>query len=579
MSRWIVFCLGLLGSATTLASELAELKTNGEKAVHCYYAHTIRMQFAGAMNIAPEEANTIMANVSRWQNVIQRELPDVAAQQAALQAATTSLSQRMGALRRDPNAMIDQVIKPLGVACDELLDQLDKPEVRSQPSAIVSDAVSATPTGPFDKDAFAGLLMTPRYADFRWNPHSDLYAKIKGRGSLRRIANGFRLEFETRIKTLCVGDLIETRRSQDGYLMHLKVPESSGEGCQPRVTHGLLFPMSFDEQPKNRRLMLRLYDAQNRLITGMRFESSALESKHLDPDKLMVMDDVVYDMQQANDDERRNAKLVNFRQNRDFPRLNPFYESCRSATPSSTGEPAEANYYCLCMTYKFGVGERIPEPEFLSYIEDFSRLTDQFRVFTDDNKMYTRLSEECRVCGAGDRTLRAGCDSPDTAMFLPNTFAGVIDQMEKKELRLESSTFYKEHFFVIYLQGYSNQCQSQIVDPVPFDYVVTETTTDPYAGSFTNEVQRDRTYVARRHAARYKAIYDKHAKMTPEQFVGAIRNLAITSEADLRRTQSDMAMRINIETEKRVAVRDHLAQGCTSAPVQRVYSRLSRLFE
>ena len=308
----------------------------------------------------------------------------------------------------------------------------------------------------------------------------------------------------------------------------------------------------------------------------MTFESDALESRRLDPEKLVSMRNVVLKMQENSDEQRRTAKLTNLRSRADFARLEPFYNSCTNAAPTSGQQTTN---YCICMTYKFGVGERIPESEYQSYVGDFSRLTNRFQTFTDDNRLYTRLAEECRSCSNPEFTLRAGCDAPDTAMYLPTTFAGVIDQMEKGELRLESSEFYKENFFVIYLQGYSDFCSPRIADPVPFDYVVTETTIDPYGGTYTNETQRDRTYVARRHADRYEAIYDKHAKMTPEEFFGAFEKLAIRDEADLRRTTSDLSTRVRIETEKRVAVRQHLSQGCSSQPVQRVYSRLSSLFE
>lgn len=583
MRRWLLCILGLIGSTSTLASELAGLDSDGDKALYCFQAHILRMQIGGAALTDPNLASTLIKNGERWGTVIQRLLPDPMAQQSARQNATTRLTERMRAVGRDRNAMLNQVVEPLGAECDALLEQLDKPAAAAQPSTAAAATPAATSsqpvaTGPYDKDVFAGLVQSSRYADFRWNPHSDIYAKIKGRGEFRRIRNGFRLEFETRIKTLCVGDLIESRRSEDGYLMHLTVPDGSGEGCQPRVTRGVLFPMAFDETREYRRLMLRLYDDQNRLVTSLRFESKALQAKHLDPEKLMVMDEIVYAMEQGDDDRRRAAKLVNLQNDPDFPRLKPFYDSClaRQSAPLGSTNPS---YYCICMTYKFGVGERIPESEFQSYVQDFTLLTDQLRVHTDDNKLYTRLDRECGYCSNPERTLRAGCDTPDNAMLLPSTFAGVIDQMEKKELRLESSEFYKENFFVIYLQGYSDYCTDQIVEPIPFDYVVTETTTDQYGFSYSDEVQRDRTYVAREHSDRYQAIYDKHAKMSPEQFFSAIRQVAVSSESDLRRLQSDVAMRIEIETEKRVAVREHLAQGCNSTPVQRTYSRLSELFE
>ena len=577
MARWILYTLGLMATSTTLATELPASASDGEKAVYCFSTNNLRMQLGAAAFTDPGQAADLFKNVERWQNVIQRELPDLMAQQKALQTAMTQLTERVKSVRRDPGAMVQQVINPIMAECDVLLAQLEQ-STASASATPVQPEPAITQSGPYDSDVFAGLVQQTRYGDFRWNHHSDLYARVEGRGQFRRIRDGFRLEFETRIKTLCVGDLIESHRSEDGYLMHLEVPPGSGEGCLPRVTRGFLFPMAFDEQPKNRRLMLRLYDEQNRLVTAMRFESRELRAKRLDPQKLMVMDEVVYAMEKDNDEQRRAGKMARLRSEPDFPRLKPFFDSCMGGA-TETPDASEANYYCICMTYKFGVGERIPESEFQSYVQDFSRLTRQFQVFTEDNKLYTRLAEECRACSYADRTLRAGCDAPDTAMLLPNTFAGLIGQMEKDVLRLESSAFYKENFFVIYLQGYSDFCRNEIDDPVPFDYVVTETTTDQYGFSYSDEVQRDRTYVPRRHAARYEAIYDKHAKMTPEKFASAIGQMAVTSDADFRRLQSDTAARVRIETEKRSAVRDHLAKGCTSVPVQRVYSRLDALFE
>ncbi|MEM7763078.1 MAG: hypothetical protein AAF290_03295 [Pseudomonadota bacterium] len=571
-----------LSSIAQAAGELAAFDTDGERAAYCFYANTLRMQFAGAVPGGETQLSTVLGEAEQWQQIISDQLAGTSDQRAVLQRAQTALTQRVRTAGSDPRAVYGNVIEPIAAECDALRQKLlavaaarAKPTA-PQPAPAAKPAVANTPVDD-GSDVFAGLVRYPLWNEFRWNPHSSVYAKIRARGDFKRIRNGYQLKFQGNIKTLCVGDLMESHRSEDGYLLHLKVAPGTGEGCEPRVTRGLLFPIAFDEDASSRRLMLRLYDDLGRLITATRFESRALQAKQLDQAKLRSLFSVVSAMENNSEDARRRDKLANLQALPEYPQLAPFYNSCSQASASNPSV-GNAEYYCVCMTYKFGVGERVPRAELAGYARDFSTLVQRASLYNDDNKIYNRLGEVCRRCSNPDRTLHPDCDSLDAVMVSPNTFAGMIGQLEKDILRLETSDFYKENFFIIYLQAYSNYCENEIENPIPFDYVVTEYTTDPYAGTFANEVQRDRTYVERRHAQRYKAIYDKHAKMDPDKFIGAISQMAVTSEADLRRLQSDVSARVRIETEKRRSVQAHLEAGCRSAAVQRVYRRLDELF-
>lgn len=578
---FIVVLVGL-SSIAQAAGELAAFDSDGERAAYCFYANTLRMQYAGAAGGGDTQLSAVLRDAEQWQQIVNDQIAGMSDQRAVLQRAQTALTQRIRGAGSDPRTVYNTVIAPIAADCDALRQKLlaaaaAKPKLPApQPAPAAKPAVVNSPVDD-DGDVFSGLVRTPLWNEFRWNPHSSVYAKIRARGDFQRIRNGYQLKFRGNIKTLCVGDLMESHRSEDGYLMHLKVAPGTGEGCEPRVTRGLLFPIAFEEDPSSRRLMLRLYDDLGRLITATRFESRVLQTKQLDQSKLLSLYDVVSAMENSSDDARRRDKLVNLQALPEYPQLAPFYDSCSQASASNPSV-GNAEYYCVCMTYKFGVGERLPKSELASYTRDFSALVERASYFNDDNKVYNRLGEVCRRCSFPDSTLHPDCDSLDAVMISPNTFAGVIGQLEKDILRLETSEFYKENFFVIYLQGYSAFCENEIENPVPFDYVVTEYTTDPYAGTFANEVQRDRTYVERKHAQRYKAIYDKHAKMDPDKFVGAISQMAVTSEADLRRLQSDVSARVEIETEKRRSVQAHFAAGCRSASVQRVYARLDELF-
>ncbi|MFK7913234.1 MAG: hypothetical protein AB8B93_04925 [Pseudomonadales bacterium] len=579
--RLFAVCLSCLFAALAQGNTaLDALKGDSDKAVYCFYASSLQMQFQGAMATDRSRAAELMQSAQRWQNLVERLAEDPAAQMRAMQHATTDLNQRMQAAGPDPASMRNKVLTPTMTVCNALLARLDAP-VTAQPQPAPAAPAPQTPqTGPFDADVFAGLLSSPLRGKFRWNMHSTVYADVKTAGVLTRSAEQpamFQVAFDSKISTLCVGNLVESSRSEDGYLMHLSVKPGAGEGCKPQVTRGLLYPLTLDEQYSSRRVMLRLYDDAGRLITASLFNSKALGSKRLDQKKLLAMNDIVQRMDADNDNARRGAKFAKLSGNPDFVRLEPFYNSCMTQAPAIPGveEPRD---YCICMTYKFGVGGRIPEPEFASYTRNFSRLVERSSVFTNDNKLYTRLAETCRRCSSPSAALHPRCDEMDTALLMPINFAEMIQRLEQPIVQLETTTFYKENFFVIYLQGYSNVCSAELENPVPFEYVVTEYTTDPYAGTFANEVQRTRTNVARKHAPRYKAIYDKHSKLSPEQFGAALRSMAITSDAELRRSQSDLQARISSETEKRVSVREHLANGCRTESVQRVYSNLDALF-
>ncbi|MEM7612394.1 MAG: hypothetical protein AAF270_11980 [Pseudomonadota bacterium] len=580
MRATALFLLCILPIAAQANDPFAGLDGDSEKAVYCFYTNTLRMQLQGAMGTDRTKASEILRLSERWQTVIGRLASDPMLQRNAMQIATTTMSQRMQPAGGSPQKMLNDVITPTMTACDVLLARLDPPQEPAKAAPAASPTPTTRQTGLFDKDVFDGLVTSPLRGKYRWNPHSSVYASVRTEGTFARARNGssaFQLDFDSKITTLCVGQLIESHRSEDGYLMHLTVKPGTGEGCSPRVTRGLLFPIAFDAQPASRQLMLRLYDDQGRLITASRFTSAVVRDKRLDQDKLLGMIALAQRMESDNDDKRRDAKLANLQRDADFPRLEPFYDSCMNTAATINGVVGTSDY-CVCMTYKFGVGGRIPEPEFASYTQDFSRLVDRFRIHTNDNQLYTRLAETCRSCSSPSGALHTGCAEMDTNLLIPANFAEMIQRLDQTELRLETSTFYKENFFVVYLQGYSDLCSDQIPDAVPFDYVVTEVTTDPYAGTFSNEIQRDRTYVARKHSRRYEEIYDKHSKMSPQQFTAALRQMAITSESDLRRNQSDLQARIGRETEKRVSVRKHLEQGCSSASVQRVYSNLDAMF-
>ncbi|MEL7023804.1 MAG: hypothetical protein AAGL69_08655 [Pseudomonadota bacterium] len=569
----------LMWAPVAVAEIPQEFGGDGEKAVYCYYSNLLRMQFAGAVGIDQKAASELLNNAQRWQDVIAKEIPDMGRQAQLLQSATSDITGQINATGARSVENITGVLAPIVAECDTLLSRLDAPAEapRPEPAAVAT----VEPSGPYDEDMFAGLITRPLRGRFRWDWHDSEYADVRTEGTLSRSTgrdNAYRLKFDSKITALCVGELVESHRSEDGYLMHLTTRPGTDQGCKPKVAEALLYPRSADTARENRSLHLRLYDDQRRLIASSLFRSEPLRDKHIDPQALVSLDEVVRRRDEGVRTQRRGEKLAQLRANPEFSRLEPFYDSCSRSASTISGVDNE-EYYCVCMTYKFGLGDRIPEPEFVSYTEDFSRLTAQFAVYTEDNRMYTRLAETCQRCSYPDNTLNARCNEMDTQMFSPSTFAGMLRQLDKKEVKLWTSDFYKESFFVVYLQGYSDYCSAELIDPVPFDYVVTETTTDPYAGSFSQEVQRDRTYVERRHAARYQAIYDEHGKLSPDQFWNKVRGLAITSEAELRRSQRDLQQRISIEAERRSSIRQHLEGGCRSESVQRVYNNLESMFD
>lgn len=434
------------------------------------------------------------------------------------------------------------------------------------------------------EDLFAPLFVKPLEGRFYWDWHDSEYSNVRTQGQLKRLsAEGdplsFELSFESNITVLCVGTLRESGRSLDGFLLHLRVADGEGANCEPRVTHGYLLPyITGGEQPVASLLSLRLFDAADRMVTNALLRSTALEAMQIDLAKASRAKDVVRAMEADASERRKNRRLTDFQRSAEYPRLAPFYDACMNAADNILGVVGSAPY-CLCMTQKFGTGERIPSAEFASYAQDFSRLVARFSgPHTDANKLYVRLDETCKTCSDSRYELEPYCAGRDTLLYAATDYVQMIRLLDKQEPIVESTDYYKKVFFRTYLQGFSLFCQDQVTDPVRFDYIVKEYEIgDPWADPEGRVTQHDTTYVTSRYAGRYERFRDELNKVEPGQIGNAIAGAAISSEAQLRRQISDVKSMIAIEAENRRAIRDHLKGQCSSPSVRRVYANLDGL--
>jgi len=440
---------------------------------------------------------------------------------------------------------------------------------------------TAASPGP---DLYSGLFDPPLEGRFFWNWHESGLAYVRTQGSLKRLPDAgsrfrFSLTFDSEYTAVCVGTLEEVGRSEGGYIVHLRIADGEGGQCQPRVTHGYLYPdLSGNDPPVASFFALRLYDAKDRMVTNALLRTVALEAKNIDVAQASRAIDAVRAMESRAKEQRKDRRLAALQARADYPFLEPFYNACLGAADGILGVQGSSPY-CLCMTYKFGVGGRIPDAEFQSYSRDFSRLVAQFSsAHTEENKLYVRLDKVCKSCSDSRFELGAECAEPDLRLYLASNYEQLIGLLDKEEPFVEASDYYRKVFFRTYLQGYSLFCENQIVDPVRFDYTVTEYDIgDPWADPAGRVTQHDVTYVTRRYAERYERFRKGSGGVTYGQVAGAISSAAVTSEAQLRRQVGDVKRRMEIEYENRRAIRDHLRGQCESPSVRRVYANLDDL--
>lgn len=452
-----------------------------------------------------------------------------------------------------------------------------------QPAPVQRSCATCLPTEPADSattDLFAGLFDDGLKGNFPWDWHDTDYFTERTKGTLTRTSpDEFTLVFDSKIPQLCVGGLVETGRSSGGFVIHLQVKPGEGTACKPRITHGYLYPYLTNDGTGNDGLVIvRMFDAEDRLITNALLRSETLQGRSFDMQKAYAVQQAMLDMEKQAKKVIQNRRMSAFENNPDYARLGPFYDSCMRSAPNIFGV-MEPRPYCVCMANKFGVGERIPEAEFASYVNDFSLLVARFSgAHTKENRLYTRLAETCRSCSLSGREIEPYCTERDRLLYVANDYASMIRLLDKDEPIVEATDYYKKYFFRVYLQGFSQFCREDVVNPVQFDFIVKEFKIgDPWADPNGEVVQHDTTFVTARYAPRYKQFREDMDTAEPGDLVRVMEENLITNEAQLRRRISDVQTMLQVEYENRMAIRSHLEGQCGTRSVRRVYANLDGL--
>lgn len=436
-------------------------------------------------------------------------------------------------------------------------------------------------------DLLRGLLGQPLKGRFHWDWHQTSVPLVHAQGTLRRtsaaaaVQHTFSLALDSEYGLVCVGTLRETGRSAGGYIMHLTADDPTRR-CDPLVTHGYLLPFAPRDPSKADFLWIQLFNSDDKLISSAIIRSDLFKpAVTLDSSKAQLAMDTLAKMEDSAENGRKNQKFAAFELSPDYDRIAPLYQGCMKVAPDIFGVDDDSAY-CQCLSQKFGIGPRLSDADLARYSRDITPLIKLIRgPETQETKLHKRLGETCRQCSFPDNELEPWCSERDSMLYVANDYATMIRLLDTDEPIVEATEYYRKVFFRTYLQGYSTRCPSYIVDPVSFEYIVTEfRPNDPWASRDGEVTQRNETLVARTYAAKYKRFYDEiNAPPDGASLSGTIRSAAITNEGELRRAFRDGQQRVNTERENYSAIRQNLNKGCDSTAVKRVYSNLLNLVD
>ena len=512
------------------------------------------------------------------------KLPTLASQpQIAAQTLTTEAADPFAAAMNSPDvSTVAREQPPIAPAPVVPEPANRKPAVRSRGAGGCLTCLPAESVQAAANDLLTRLLDEPLQGRFAWDWQETGMLVERAQGTLTRISKPddkqqqFSLTLDSEYSAVCVGMLQEVGRSAGGYLIHLMAAPRNGKQCKPLVTHGYLLPFTPSDKTKADFLWIKLFSANDKLVTSAVLRSDLFKpAVVLDADRAQQAWARFTQMEAEAENGRKHQQQVAFRQSPEFARLEPFYNQCMQAAPAIFGVENDATY-CKCLSQKFGIGGRIPQAEFDRYAQDITPLIKLITgPHTSANELYTRLGETCRQCSFPDNELETWCNERDSLLYVASNYADMIRLLDTDEPIVEATEFYRKVFYRTYLQGYSAMCEPHIVNPVEFEYIVTETRYgDPWSGPDTRVTQRDKTYVASNYAPKYKRFREE-----TQRTGGEIVSLAPPTEASLRRTISDAQRVFATEQENRQAISAHLSQGCMSRPVTRVYANLLHLVD
>lgn len=444
----------------------------------------------------------------------------------------------------------------------------------------IESAAETTVASPY----VPGFFDVPWQGRFHWDWHHVDYMTARAQGKLTRKSGAagaekpllLQLEYDSEYSDVCVGDLRETGRSVQGYIIHFEVEPRAGRSCNPRVTHAYLYPLSYKDNV-DATLSLVLYRDSQLISSGLMGppKDSPVQLRVI-PQFALQARDTVEGLKQVAANDLKQKKSEVFQASADYATIKPLYEACMSHEPDIFAV-IQREPYCQCVAEKVGIGQQITGVPVQRFANDFASLVARLHGRSNqENKFYYRIGESCRHCSDERYELEPYCSGPDTLLYAATDYEKFIRLLERNAPKIEATDYYKKVFYRTYLQGYSAFCADHIQDPVPFVYTVTETTVGGWDHGNVNVIQRDETLVERRYAEKYGRFYDEINAPSGSVNIGqALSNAAAGATAQgIRRGIRDAQAMLETERTNRTAISAHLQQGCQAKPVREAYARL-----
>lgn len=536
-----------------------------QQIARCYYVTTLKGQSFTGSTISQESLSEAIQELEQWQVLLGEFYTERDKLNQDLSTATQDIQRLLAASNSD----FAKVLTTESEKCKAILSTLQAKNNSTQSQS--EGKTELTNSSETIQNVWSTIDPTIS-SKTRWRWHSSVYADVKTSAKLRVIGEKplkISYELDSKIDNVCVGPLTAVSSFENDYLISFnaeKVPE-----CNSSVEHAILYLHASDSSAQSRRLIIELFDSTNRLVSFAVFAYPELAGLSLDPKMMETTREQVATTKANAKQNTYNAYLLQFENHPEIAKMRPLFQAC-------SNKLGDANKpYCMCMSYKFGVANRLDKNEYDLYVDDFGKLLEKTSRYDEKHKMYSRLSDTCNSCQGEENKLNAYCHEGDANLFSPGDYADMLRILKNYPDKLNTSTFFKKQFFRTYLQAYSQFCKANIKNPQRFTYTVTEHITfDEWSGSTSNVIQETITYVDRHFAERYQRYYDDYSKLKPDEFANVWRNQTITNMQEFRRKMSDIQNFIEVQTINRRQLRSHLENRCETNDVNRIHTNIDK---
>lgn len=419
---------------------------------------------------------------------------------------------------------------------------------------------------------------TQWWSNYFW---SEPNTKVRGhlvRESGHDDALRLRLVDGTATDGRCLGTLIETASSANGYLLRFNI-RSNADCPAPAAQQAIITVV--DEK----RLHLRAYSGDLLLveaypgatkpmnaIDSAAVQAATAESKRIDQE-ITAPARRRADAQQA----ALAAGSFEWPTGADTQAVRGLYNACVPYATENHGYLKSAPLYCRCIAIKFGSLGRLDAQQLRTYTNNFAAFSTRMQRYEEPpNSFYNHIQSGCSRCDdPGDQ--RAYCTEPDKRLLVANNYRRMIELVLTMPEAMEAGPKMRRNFVNDYLRAYGAYCRAELRDPVEHVYRVETTETSAQFGSQLVNVQEERTMLERSKLKLFKdSLHPPRPQNAASVRHGIAREVARTPEQlsyQIRRVSSTVEQL----RERGQALATHLQGRCRSSDVQTVYKRLETL--